>query len=151
MTLRILMISIALVALTLFGLITASRLSRQAKVYQAQASMWRQSEAGQRSHLTFCQKEVESTILAAGRLREKGRSIYRAEELTKENASIGIWWQANATHTEKMIAYCAMLRRKYEHASQYPWLAVAPDPPMPYWSSETGPPPEELPAPSVPR
>ena len=32
---------------------------------------------------------------------------------------------------EQMAAYHQKLRIKYEKASRYPWLAVAPDPPVP--------------------
>ena len=35
--------------------------------------------------------------------------------------------EANAAHTEEMITYSSMIRRKYEEAARYPWLAVAAD------------------------
>jgi hypothetical protein len=143
MTVGALMIAIALVGLTLFGSISAMRMSQRAKVYQSRAMMWRSTEGRQRMHLVLCRKEVDVAALAATRLRERGQNIYNAEELAKRNAGDAIWWQANAAHTEEMIAYCAMMRQKYEHAARYPWLAIAMDPPMPYWSGKTGPPPDE--------
>ena len=65
------------------------------------------------------------------------------EELAKQIAGQAIWWRANADHTDEVIAYCSIISRKYEVAARYPWLEVAPDPPMPYWSGVTGPPPDE--------
>jgi hypothetical protein len=31
----------------------------------------------------------------------------------------------------RLIRYCETMQQKYEHASRYPWLPVAPDPPEP--------------------
>jgi hypothetical protein len=143
MTVGALMNAIAFVGLTLFGSITAMRMSQRAKVYQSRAMMWSSMESRQRTHLGLCRKEVDGAALAATRLRERGQNIYNAEELAKRNAGDAIWWQANAAHTEDMIAFSALMRQKYERAARYPWLALAPDSPMAYWSGETGPPPDE--------
>jgi len=64
--------------------------------------------------------------------------------LTSKIAEDAAWWRTNARHTEAMVAYCASMGRKYEHAARYPWLEVTPDPPMPYWSGATDAPRDEL-------
>jgi hypothetical protein len=134
---RALMIAIAIAALAVFGSMIAMRMSRRAKLYDTKAMMWRSEEAGQRQQLSLCQKEIEGLALAAHRLRERVEAIDDARNVATQIAGHDIWWKANADHTEAMVEYCAAMKQKYERAARYPWLAIAPDPPMPYWSSET--------------
>src|SRR5262249_28403843 len=75
--------------------------------------------------------------------RERRHNMDQPDELAKKIADQALWWRANAAHTEEMIAYSSMLRRKYEHSARYPWLAVAPDPAQPYWSGVAEPTPGE--------
>ena len=67
-TVRTLMVAVALVGLILFGSITAMRMSRRAKGYRSRALMWRFEEGAQRKHLALCRKEVDGMIRAASRL-----------------------------------------------------------------------------------
>jgi hypothetical protein len=142
MTTRRWMILVGLVGLTLFGSIIAMRMSRRAKSYQSRASIWRQEEAGARQHLAYCRKQLDGTERAVSQLRARSHNLYQPEELARKIAADAAWWRANARHTEAVVAYCASMRRKYEHAVRYPWLAVPPDPPRPYWSGVADPLPD---------
>lgn len=143
MTTRRWMIVVALISLTLFGAITAMRMSRRARSYQSRGSLWRMQETESRKHLALCRKQVERTEGAASRLRARRHNLYQAEELSRKIADEAAWWRANTAHTEEVVAYCSMMSRKYAHAARYPWLAVAPDPPLPYWSGVADPPTDE--------
>jgi hypothetical protein len=39
--------------------------------------------------------------------------------------------RAESDKIRKVAAYRTAMRKKYQHASRYPWLPVAPDPPEP--------------------
>lgn len=136
------MIAVLLASLTVFGSIGLMRVGPRAKAYRLRASMWRSQETEQQKHLALCQTKVNGSIRAASQLQARLHEIDQAEELAKRNADEAIWWRANAAHTEETIRYCAMMRRKYEYAASYPWLAVENDPRPPYWSGATGPTPK---------
>jgi hypothetical protein len=140
------MIAVALVGLIVFGSITAMRMGSRAKFYQSQALTWKSVESVQRKQLVRCRKEEDGMVRAASKLRANLGSyhVLQAVDRARQIADLAIWWRANLAYTEEMIAYSSMMRRKYEHASRYPWLAVAPDPRVPYWSGETGAPPDEV-------
>ena len=139
------MIVVAIVGLTLFGSITAMRMGSRANIYRSRALTWRMEEREQRKHLVVCRKEVEDGVRTASNLRDNPRRnhVFEVVELARRIAGNAIWWRANVAHTEEMLAYSTMMSRKYERASRYPWLAIAPDTPQPYWSGVTGPPLEE--------
>jgi hypothetical protein len=147
LTIRNLMIAVGLVGLILFGSITAMRMGSQATYYRSQASKWRIIETEQRKHLVLCQKEVDGLVRAASNLRTSLSNFpaFQAADLAREIAGRAVWWRANSAHTEEMIAYSAMMKGKYDRASHYPWLEIEPDPPQPYWSAVTGPPPDDPP------
>jgi hypothetical protein len=137
------MVVVALVGLTLFGSIITMRMCRRAKSYQSRASIFWQEETGARQHLASCRKQLDGTERAVIQLRVRRHNLYQPEELAGKIAADAAWWKANARHTEVVVAYCASMRRKYEHAARYPWLAVPPDPPRPYWSGVADPLPDE--------
>jgi hypothetical protein len=130
------MLSIAMIGLILFGTITAMRIGPRARSLQAEARWWRMIREEQQSHATACRVQIAGTVRAASRLRTLGHNIYQAEELARQNVEYARWWRRNLAYTETMITYCSALEQKYEHAARYPWLAVDPDPPMPYWTEE---------------
>ncbi|MFO0890153.1 MAG: hypothetical protein U0790_13565 [Isosphaeraceae bacterium] len=134
-TLRAVMAVVLLCGLLSFGWVMVKSTTR----YRSRALWWGQTAAGQREHLAFCQQQIEGILRAAGRIRSELRNLYQPEELERRNADEWLWWRANRDHTEKTLAYCTMLQRKYEVASRYPWFSVEPDPPAPYWSGVTGP------------
>jgi hypothetical protein len=136
---RALILAAVFAGLIVFGFITAMRLGPRARDFQSRASMWRQAGEGHRGHLALCRNEIAGIVRAAQRLRTEGQNIDNAKELERDNAGQWVWWRANQAHTEEMVAYDAMMERKYELAARYPWMSVAPDPPVPYWSGETGP------------
>jgi hypothetical protein len=70
--------------------------------------------------------------------------MIQAEELAQRNVSDATWWRANAAYSKEMIAYCSVMRRKYEYAARFPWLAVASDPPEPRWGGNTSQATDEL-------
>ena len=136
---RTLMLVVGLSGLIVFGAITAMRLGPRARSFQSRAIQWRTEAERQRSHLVLCRNEVERTIRAAKRLRSGGYNIHQAELLTRRNAEDWLWWRTNQAHSEEMIAYCGIMEQKYQQAARFPWLNVAVDPPVPYWSRVTGP------------
>ena len=125
MTVRTLMIAVALLSLTVYGSILAMRMGPQAQVYQSHAQRWRAEEGAQRKQIALCRKEIEGTDREASGLRAKRHIIGQADELARQITSEARWWRANAAHAEEMLAYCSMMRRKYEHAARSPWLVVA--------------------------
>jgi hypothetical protein len=139
LTIRTLMIAVALVGLTIFGSITAQRMSRRASTYELRASFWRSVQLDQGKHLALCRKKVADLVRSTSGLRARRRDFHplQAEQLAKQFADETVWWQANAAHTEEMLTYSSMMTRKYRDAARYPWLTVPADRPAPYWSGVT--------------
>ncbi len=142
-TVRTLMIAIASVGLIIFGSMTAMRMGRRADLYRSLAKRWQLEEGELQKHLALCRTKIEGSVRVANKLQAIPRLLFQEEELAKQNASEAVWWRANAVSTEEKLAYSSMMRRKYEHAARFPWLEVAEDPRVPFWSGKTGPPDDE--------
>jgi hypothetical protein len=86
-TVKALMIVVALAGLSIFGLITAMRMSRRAKLFQSQASIWRQQEVRLATHLAFCQNQLDGLGRAASQLRAMSLNLYQPERLATNIAA----------------------------------------------------------------
>jgi hypothetical protein len=128
------MVVVALAAVFVCGLMTAMRMSRRARNFQLRAAQLRAEADAAQAHLTLCRMELAALVRAADRLRTRAHNIDHPKKVERQIAEQARWWRANQAHAESMVTYLATMAQKYAHAARYPWLAVGPDPAMPFWS-----------------
>ncbi len=61
-------------------------------------------------------------------------ALHGGEEVVEREGGLFIRFRGGRREVKpnaRRAAYHAAMRRKYERAARYPWLPVAPDPPMP--------------------
>jgi hypothetical protein len=129
---RRLMIAVSLCALA----IETYRLKRLSDDYRAKASSAGTREGAYRQIYAL---EITTVESAAARIKdEEPLPPGGPPELPKEIEAARLLLhndyseqEADAELDGKLASYYQQLRLKFERASRYPWLPVAPDPPMP--------------------
>ncbi|MDB5350716.1 MAG: hypothetical protein JWN86_1963 [Planctomycetota bacterium] len=107
-TLRRMLVAVACVA-TLLGLgVESSRLHRRAVRFRSEAQRY-----------AVCEQFLSAFAVGMGR-----------------DATLPSFTPDGGRHTMKIVAgigsdHAAVMKRKYERAARYPWIAVAPDSPWP--------------------
>jgi hypothetical protein len=114
---------IAMVALLIWGGITASRLYRAAAYYRAQVA----------KHDMYLKSSRENQTSAEAEALRFQKDIDRVE---KDHIKISVnelkYWfkyhQRLADFEAELADYHLQLKHKYEYAASHPWIEVAPDP-----------------------
>jgi hypothetical protein len=82
----------------------------------------------------FCEFEPQPSGYAARRDigRATGSPKTKNKGCHREANDWNAGWRSTPSEAKsRWIAYHAEMARKYEHAAQYPWLTIKPDPPEP--------------------
>jgi hypothetical protein len=129
LTLRWMMVIVALVALAMGATLWGLKMRRLARFHALRASMSKLFETECRGY------EADTVKTGRGvdelrRLRRDPASVFSDEldETEKELAS-KVW--EDAAYWRRIAAHYASLKRKYERAARYPWVTIQPDPPEP--------------------
>jgi hypothetical protein len=148
-TIRWLMILVAIVAVSLTGIITAVRLKRRADYFRQRAAYFAASERFSRQmlgvevwHLTVFARMRESNA------REVRLSKHLSPELSKVRDERTSHLQNEHDELARSVEYYrdvaaheARMKQKYDRAASRPWESVAPDPPPPTYPTRESTPP----------
>ena len=129
-TTRRLMALVALVALA-FG---AELTRRRGEAYAEKAALHAKQERHCRDLVDFQDDYVARLKrLADWEEAERAKADYqRNPEWTPESLrKTATMYVEEAKYTREHVDFYEKLKAKYQHAAQYPWLPVQPDPPMP--------------------
>ena len=141
-TLRSLMAAIAVVAIAISGTLWGLKMRRLSRLFGIQAQGHKQLE-------TWCRQSEARSLKSLAEFEGLGRRLrelphyneedlgLRLRELPHYNEVEGMW--AGLEDRERRFAglmarrgdHYARLNQKYDRAARYPWLTVAPDPPLP--------------------
>ena len=134
-TVRRLMVAVAVVAIVLTGIsaIQAERWRRLADQYSRESEYFRWFEKHAKDFATRCERDAsyngEKATLCRGYFREYDDP--RFEEAARAFESNASRMDLEAQRQSRQAKHYAALVRKFHHATRYPWLPVAPDPPEP--------------------
>jgi hypothetical protein len=129
LTLRWMMVVVALVAVAMGATLWGLKMRRLARSYALRASMSKQFETECRGFEADTVKTGQG-VDELRRLRRDPASVFSDElDETEKQLASKVW--EDAAYWRRIAAHYASLKRKYERAARYPWVTIQPDPPEP--------------------
>lgn len=126
---RTMMIVVAMGALSLWGAMETRRLHRWSSYYRQRAANAQKGETEQRRRIARAVQAIRDLEVLLGENPPKGKDFFRRAIKSLK---------ADIARRPEGVSYYARLRRKYERAARYPWLAVEEDPEEPEWAIRYG-------------